>query len=203
MPPVNLISETQPGGGVPLYQLKITLKWSKPPIWRRVVVRGDMTLDRLHNVIQIAMGWTDSHLHQFIAGSGFSRTFYGRPDPEFADMGSATLNEKRYSVADLAPTAKRKFIYEYDFGDGWRHDVVAEKILPPDPAFKHPMCLAGANACPPEDCGGIGGYYNLLEILRDPQHPEHADMKDWIGGDLNAEEFSVKGVNLVFKRLKP
>ncbi|HQB15336.1 MAG TPA: plasmid pRiA4b ORF-3 family protein [Verrucomicrobiota bacterium] len=200
---MNLISETQPGGGVPLYQLKITLKWSKPPIWRRVVVRSDMTLDRLHDIIQIAMGWTDSHLHQFIAGSGVSRTYYGRPNPEFADMGSEMLNEKRYSVADLAPTAKRKFIYEYDFGDGWEHDVVVEKILPPDPAFKHPMCLAGANACPPEDCGGIGGYYNLLKILRDPQHPDHADMKDWIGGDLNAEEFSVEGVNRIFKRLKP
>jgi hypothetical protein len=199
---VNLISEVQAGGGVPLYQLKITLKWSKPPIWRRVVVRGDMTLDRLHNVIQIAMGWTDSHLHQFIAGSGFARTFYGRPDRESADMGNETLNEKRYSVADLAPAAKRKFIYEYDFGDGWQHDVVAEKILPPDPTFKHPVCLAGANACPPEDCGGIGGYYNLLEIMSDPKHPEHGDMEEWIGGELNSEEFSMEGVNSVFKRLK-
>ena len=113
------------------------------------------------------------------------------------------MNERRYTVADLAPTAKRKFIYEYDFGDGWEHDVVVEKILPPDPTFKHPMCLAGANACPPEDCGGIGGYCHLLKVLRDPQHPEHADMKDWIGDDLNAEEFSVEAVNLVFKRLKP
>lgn len=128
---MNLISETQPGGGVPLYQLKITLKWSKPPIWRRVVVRGDMTLDRLHDIIQIAMGWTDSHLHQFVIGSGFSRTFYGRPNPEFADTGSGMLNEKRYSVADLAPTAKRKFIYEYDFGDGWEHDVVVERFCHP------------------------------------------------------------------------
>jgi len=199
---VNLISEVRTGGGVPLYQLKITLKWSKPPIWRRVVVRGDMTLDRLHNIIQIAMGWTDSHLHQFIAGSGFARTYYGRPDPEFADMGSGILNEKRYTVADLAPTARRKFIYEYDFGDGWQHDVAAEKILPPDSAFKHPVCLGGANACPPEDCGGMGGYYNLLEILADPKHPEHDDMKDWIGGSLNASAFSVRGVNLDFKRLK-
>ena len=129
---MNLISEAQPSGGVPLYQLKITLKWSKPPIWRRVLVRGDMTLDRLHNVIQIAMGWTDSHLHQFIAGSGFARTFYGRPDPEFADMGSEMLNEKRFTVADLAPAAKRKFIYEYDFGDSWKHEVCVEKVLPPD-----------------------------------------------------------------------
>lgn len=199
---MNLISEIQPGGGVRLYQLKISLKWSKPPIWRRVVVRGDMTLDRLHYLIQIAMGWMNCHLHQFIGGSGFARTFYGQPDPEFADMGGETLNEKRYTVADLAPAAKRKFIYEYDFGDGWQHDVVAEKILPPDSTFKHPVCLAGANACPPEDCGGIHGYYNLLEILADPKHPEHADMKEWIGGELNTEEFSVEDVNAALKRLK-
>jgi hypothetical protein len=194
--------ESSSRSGAPLYQLKITLKWSKPPIWRRVVVRADLTLDRLHNVIQIAMGWTDSHLHQFMAGAGFARTYYGKPDPEFADMGSGTLNEKRYTVADLAPAAKRKFAYEYDFGDGWLHDVVAEKILPPDASFKHPVCLAGANACPPEDCGGIGGYYNLLEIMADPKHPEHAEMKEWIGGELNAADFNLEGINLVLKQLK-
>jgi hypothetical protein len=194
--------ESSSRSGVPLYQLKITLKWSKPPIWRRVIVRADMKLDHLHNVIQIVMGWTDSHLHQFIAGSGFARTFYGRPDPEFADMGSAMLGEKRYTVADLAPAAKRKFTYEYDFGDGWLHDVVAEKILPPYPTFKHPVCLAGANACPPEDCGGMGGYYNLLEIMADPKHPEHTDMKEWIGGEFDATQFSLEGVNAILKRLK-
>jgi hypothetical protein len=200
IPLVNYISETQSGGldRSGLYQLKITLKWSKPPIWRRVVVRANMPLDHLHGLIQIAMGWTDSHLHQFIVG----RTFYGKPDPEFADMGSETLNEKRYTVADLAPAAKKKFIYEYDFGDGWQHEVVVEKVLPPDPAFKHPVCLAGANACPPEDCGGIGGYYNLLEIMADAKHPEHADMKDWIGGELNAAQFDLNEVNAVLKRLK-
>jgi hypothetical protein len=199
---VDLISEVPSGGSAPLYQLKITLKWSKPPIWRRVVVRGDMTLDRLHNVIQIAMGWTDSHLHQFVVGSGLARTCYGRPDPEFADLGTETLNEKRYTVGDLAPVAKRKFIYEYDFGDSWHHEVVAEKILPADPAFRHPVCLAGAKACPPEDCGGIGGYYNLLGILADPKHPEHEDMKEWIGGELNTEQFSMDDINSIFKRLK-
>ena len=202
MGPMIRISEVQVGGGVPLYQLKITLRGSKPPIWRRVVVRADMTLDRLHTIIQVALGWTNSHLHQFIAGSGFARAFYGRPDPQFDAMGGGTLNEKRYTVADLAPVARRKFIYEYDFGDSWEHEVVAEKILPPDPAFKHPACLAGANACPPEDCGGIGGYYGLLEILADPKHPEHEQMKGWIGGEWKAEEFSVQGVNTVFKRLR-
>jgi hypothetical protein len=194
--------ESNNRSGVLLYQLKITLKWSKPPIWRRVVVRADMKLDRLHNVIQVAMGWTNSHLHQFIAGAGFALTYYGNTSPEFGGMGGEVLNERHYTVADLAPTAKRKFIYEYDFGDGWQHDVVAEKILLPDPTFKHPVCIAGANACPPEDCGGIPGYYNLLEILADPKHPEHADMKEWIGGDLDATRFEPAGVNTVLKQFK-
>lgn len=186
----------------PLYQLKITLKRSKPPIWRRVVVPGDMALDGLHDVIQIAMGWTGSHMHQFIAGRGFAVTYYGQPDPEFADMGGPILDERRYTVADLAPKAKRKFTYEYDFGDSWYHEVLAEKILPSDPAFKHPVCFAGAMACPPEDCGGIYGYYNLLQTIANPKHPEHEQMKEWIGGTWNTEEFSKERVNTVLKGIK-
>jgi len=85
---------------------------------------------------------------------------YGVPDREKDDFGTETLNEKRYTVADLAPVAKRKFIYEYDFGDSWEHEVLVEQVLPPDADFKHPVCLAGANASPPEDCGGIPGYYD-------------------------------------------
>jgi hypothetical protein len=199
---MHYISEVPVVGGIPLYQLKITLRRSKPPIWRRVVVRADMRLDRLHTVIQIVMGWTNSHLHQFSAGSGFALTFYGTPDPEFAGMGNQTLNEKRYTIADLAPAARRKIGYEYDFGDSWEHQVAVEKVLPPDAAFRHPVCLAGANACPPEDCGGIGGYYNLLEILGDPDHPEHEEMKEWIGGEFDPARFDLDGVNAVLKGLK-
>ncbi len=186
----------------PRYQLKLTLKWSKPPIWRRVVVRADMTLEDLHEVIQMAMGWTNSHMHQFIGGSGFKRVFYGRADPALGEMRGEMLDEQCHTVADLAPAAKRKFIYEYDFGDSWEHEVVVEKILPPDAAFKHPVCLAGAKACPPEDCGGVGGYSNLLEIMANPKHPEHEDLKDGIGGELTAAKFSLDEVNAMLKRLK-
>ncbi len=193
-----MIGLVEPSGGVPIYQLKITLKWSKPPIWRRVLVRADMRLDRLHNVIQLVMPWTNSHLHQFIVG----RTSYGVPDPEFADMGGEMLNEKRHTLADLAPAAKKKFIYEYDFGDGWAHDVVVEKVLPPDAGFKHPVCLAGANACPPDDCGGIPGYYNLLEALANPKHPEHSDLKEWIGGEWDPVLFDLEAANSCLKKLK-
>jgi hypothetical protein len=199
---VNYISEVHAVGGTLLYQLKITLRRSKPPIWRRLVVRADMRLDRLHTVIQIVMGWTNSHLHQFSAGSGFALTYYGTPDPECDAMGSQTLNEKRYTIADLAPAARRKFGYEYDFGDSWEHQITVEKVVPPDAAFKHPVCLAGANACPPEDCGGLGGYYNLIAILSDPKHPEHEETKGWLGGGVDPAEFDLDGVNAVLKRLK-
>ena len=195
------ISEVPVAGGVPLYQLKITLRRSLPPIWRRVVVCADMRLNRLHTVIQIAMGWMNCHLHQFSAGSGFALTYYGTPDPSSLGVGP-TLNEKRYTIADLAPKAGRKIGYEYDFGDSWQHQVAVEKVLPPDASFAHPVCLAGANACPPEDCGGIGGYYNLLKILASPEHPEHEQMKEWAGEDIDPTAFNLDRVNARLKGLK-
>ena len=179
-----------------------SLRRSKPLIWRQVVVRADLKLDRLHGVIQIAMGWKNCHLHQFIGGSGFRRTYYLTPNPEFGDMGGEMLDEKDFTVAELAPAAKRRFSYEYDFGDSWEHEVLVEKILPPDSAFKHPVCLAGANACPPEDCGGLPGYENLLAALADPKHPEHNDMKEWIGGGFDLTEFDVAATSAALKRLK-
>ncbi|HVI70390.1 MAG TPA: plasmid pRiA4b ORF-3 family protein [Pyrinomonadaceae bacterium] len=193
-----MISLNEPGAGAPLYQIKITLGSSKPPIWRRVIVRADMRLHRFHEVVQRVMGWTNSHLHQFIVG----RTFYGVPDPEYADMGNETLNEKRYTIADLASAARKKFHYEYDFGDGWTHELLVEKVLPPDSTFKHPVCVAGARACPPEDCGGIYGYYRLLDVLADPKHPEHQELIEWIGGEWDAEAFDLDVTNAVLKRMK-
>jgi hypothetical protein len=194
-----MIRQADPGSGAtPLYQLKITLRDCKPPIWRRIVVRADMKLDRLHRVIQTTMGWSDCHLHQFVVG----RVFYGVPDREGDDFGTDTLNEKQYTVADLAPMTKKKFIYEYDFGDSWEHEVLVEQVLPPDPDFKHPVCLAGANACPPEDCGGFPGYYDLLAALADPKHEQHEEMKEWVGGAWDATRFSLEDANAGLKRIK-
>jgi hypothetical protein len=192
---IGLVEST---GGAPLYQLKITLKYSRPSIWRRIVVPASFKLDRLHQVIQEIMPWTNSHMHQFIVG----RVYYGRPDPEFADMGSETLNEKRYTIADLAPGAKKKFIYEYDFGDGWEHEIVVEKVLPADAGFKHVTCLAGKNACPPDDCGGIPGYYNMLEIIANPKHPDHEHMKEWLGAEWDPARFDLDEANAALKRFK-
>ena len=190
-------------GKSPLHQLKIKLKWSRPAIWRRIVVPSDMTLDRLHDVIQIAMGWTNSHLHQFIGyGGKFDGGEFREPDPEINERDDDAVSEKNHTVADLAPRAKSKFVYEYDFGDGWLHDVMVEKILAPDPAFKHPVCLAGKNACPPEDSGGIPGYYDFLKKLSDPKDPEHEEMKNWIGDEWDAALFEIERVNAALKRLK-
>ena len=192
-----MIGLTENSGGTPLYQLKITLKYSQPKIWRRVVVPANLKLNRLHDVIQRVMPWTDSHLHQFVVG----RVYYGQPDPD-ADMGFETLNEKRYTIADIAPGAKKKFIYEYDFGDGWEHEIVVEKVLPPDTNFKKIVCLAGENACPPDDCGGIGGYYQMLEIIADAKHPEHKHMKEWLGGEWDMNQFDLALANDALKRFK-
>lgn len=191
-----------PGSAPSLYQLKITLKGSRPAIWRRVVVPADMTLDRLHAVIQIAMGWTNSHLHQFVGEGGrFDGGSFLEPDPEVGETGD-DLAEQDYTVTDLAPRPKSRFVYEYDFGDSWLHDVKVEKILAPDPAFKHPVVLAGEHACPPEDCGGIGGYYDKLQTLADPKHPEHQHVKEWLGSEWMAARFDVERVNAALRRMK-
>lgn len=185
---------------VPLYQLKVTLQGTRPPVWRRIVVRSDLKLHRLHRVIQDVMGWYDCHLHHFL--TDYAR--YTEPDPDDFEFGFGppTLNEKRYAVSQLAPVEKSKFTYEYDFGDSWLHQLVLEKILPPDGSFKHPVCLAGANSCPPEDCGGIGGYEDLKEIMANPKHPEHEEMKLWLDRDFDPALFDLDAVNLLLRRLK-
>ena len=193
-----MIGLVESPGGTPLYQLQITLKYSQPKIWRRILVPADLKLDRLHLVVQAVMPWTNSHMHQFIVG----RTCYGRPDPDFAGPDSQALNEKKFTVADIAPAAKKKFIYEYDFGDGWEHEIVVEKILPPDAGFKRVVCLAGENACPPDDCGGIPGYYQMLEIIADAKHPDHEHLKEWIGGEWDRARFDLDDASAALKKFK-
>jgi hypothetical protein len=167
-----------------IYQLKITLKYIRPPIWRRVEVPDDVTLDELHLILQAAMGWTNSHLHQFRVG----KIYYGEPSiDEFSDLNLKDESKARLNKVLSRP--KQKMIYEYDFGDGWEHEILLEKILPRDSTAKYPRCLGGARACPPEDCGGTGGYVNFLEAISDPDHEEHDEYLDWIGGEFDPEKF--------------
>jgi hypothetical protein len=183
-----------------LCQLKITLKWSAPPIWRRVLVRRDMPLDAMHDVIQYVMGWSDSHLHEFIVGTRKNQRRFGTPrDLFFAGEAPEVLDETLHTLDDLLHGNTKKFLYCYDFGDDWIHEVVLEKKLPPDPSFTHPVCLAGENACPPEDCGGIGGFYGILEIAADPSHPEHEEILEWLCEDFDPTAFDLDEAN---KKLK-
>jgi hypothetical protein len=139
----------QPTASSRLYELKITLRGSDPAIWRRIQVPGDIKLDRLHDVFQIAMGWTDSHLHQFV------KRPYVYSKPSGAPLsGAMERDERRFRLADLVQRKKASFTYEYDFGDGWEHDVVVENTVPVGSEEKCAVCLAGENACPPEGSGG-------------------------------------------------
>jgi hypothetical protein len=175
-----------------IYQIKVTLTGIKPPIWRRIEVPGQITLFKLHVVLQVVMGWTNSHLHQFI----IDKTYYGEPDPEFDDW----IDENRVKLSQLPLEEKSKFIYEYDFGDSWKHELRIEKILQVSDVKKAPICLKGSRACPPEDIGGIWGYEDFLEAIQDPNHPEHEDMMEWVGGQYDPEAFDVDEVNQYLKK---
>jgi hypothetical protein len=176
-----------------VYRLKVTLRGSRPPIWRRLEVYADVTLFRLHQILQVVMGWTDSHLHQFRRGS----TYYGQPDPEF---GMRRENERKVRLNDVLRKAKDRMIYEYDFGDGWEHDIVLEAIASTGNASPQACVLAGKGACPPEDVGGIGGYYGFLDAIRNPRHPEHREMLDWCGGHFDPETFEIDEINDYFRK---
>ena len=180
-----------------IYQLKVTLRDTRPPIWRRLLVPAGLTLEVLHDVLQMAMGWYDSHLHEFSIG----QKRFGKPDPEDGLIGLPTVgNERTAHLFRVLGKARAKAIYTYDFGDCWEHVIVVEKVLPPEPGVAYPICMGGKLQCPPEDCGGVPGYYNLLEAIRDPAHKEYEDMLDWVGGGYDPEAFSVDDVN---RRLAP
>lgn len=179
----------------PVYQLKITLKGSHPPIWRRLLVPSGFSLNKLHNVIQLAMGWTDSHLHHFIVDG----EYYSVPSP---DDFEPVADERNLTLGQAAPFEKHRFEYEYDFGDSWTHVIVVEKIQSPEPNVAYPCCVKGKRACPPEDVGGVYGYKTFLEAILDPKHEEHESFMEWIGGDFDPEEFDIDSVNGALMRVK-
>lgn len=175
-----------PSGSV--YQLKVTLQESEPAIWRRLLVQ-DTTLDRLSDFLIAAMGWMGGHLHLFMAGG----KHYSIPDPEWNDQDM--IDESTVKLSDIVSVKQRSFIYEYDLGDSWQHEVLVENIGPPEPGRRYPICLDGSLACPPEDVGGIGGFYEFLEAIGDPDHPEHEYLLEWAGGDFDPGAFDLNQVN--------
>ncbi len=183
-------------GDIPLCEVKITLRDTEPEPWRRVRVSAGITLDRLHAVIQCAMGWTDSHLHEF----EIHRKRFGMVlnDP-FDDDPPA--DERKVRLIDVAGPRMR-FIYRYDFGDGWEHEIKIERVLEPSPDPKTPVCLAGEFACPPEDCGGVPGYESLIAILAGPDNEEKDEMLTWLGAPFDPLAFDINAANKRLARLK-
>ena len=176
---------TAPGQSV--FQLRVTLDEVVPTVWRRLLVPGGVRLGRLHGMLQAAMGWTDSHLHSFTIGEQlFGSHFDDYPDEE--------LNEKDVTVT-RAIGGHRRFFYEYDFGDSWQHEVVVEDHTRLPWGLRYAVCLDGQNACPPEDCGGPGGYAGLLEVLADAGHEDHERLTMWVGGPFDPSAFDLGAVN--------
>lgn len=174
-----------------VYQLKITLKDARPPIWRRVLAPDNLTLNQLHQVIQVAMGWYDAHLHEFeIAGVS-----YGSPD---FDFGIDMKDDNRVRLSQVIGKNTKRFRYTYDFGDDWVHVIEVEKVLPYEQGRIYPFCLAGKRSCPPEDVGGVWGYESFLATISDPSDPEHEEMLEWVGGEFDPEEFDIEEVNAIF-----
>jgi hypothetical protein len=171
-----------------IYQIKVSLKYLRPAIWRRLLVEDRTPLSKLHRTIQAAMGWEDYHLHHFAVGG----ELFGVPDPEF-DM--EVRSERSARLRAVAPAVKSRFTYVYDFGDNWEHDILVEEILPLNPEARYPFCVTGKRACPPEDAGGVWGYARKLETLGNPADPGYEDIVEWMGEDFDPEAFNLLEVN--------
>lgn len=169
--------------GPVVYVLHVQLEDVEPPIWRRVVVNEDTKLPKLSKILEAAMGWEGYHLYDFQVGDGV--TFAG-PDSDHA------IDERKVTVQQILPRVGSTLTWQYDYGDSWNHTVTVEERNEPDPKARYPLVLDGARACPPEDCGGTGGYERLLESLADPADPEHDDMIQWAPDGYDPEAFDIR-----------
>lgn len=181
------------------FRVRVDLMYAKPPVWRRLVLPGDLMLDEVHEVLQIAMGWTDSHLHKFGVTSEPRRHAYFLSAYDVSE-GDEGVAEEDVRLDQVLTVKGDKLFYDYDFGDGWDHVVVVEEILDVPPPT--PICLKGKMACPPEDCGGLGGYEELADWVRGGYDPKATpmgmpagEMRDWLPLDWHPDHFSVDEVN--------
>ena len=180
-----------------IYQLRVSLNEIEPEVWRRLWVADTMNLAKFDRVIQAAMGWTNSHLHEFTIDG---RT-YGVPDPDWPSA-VPVLREQAYTVGQVLGDSVKRFEYTYDLGDDWQHTVTVEKILRPDETNVRPVCLAGQNACPPEDVGSSSGYMDFVQAMRDPTHEEHVAMWRWHGGPFDPAGFDLNAANAAIRKLR-
>lgn len=177
--------------GKGVYQVKVTLSGIRPPIWRRLLISPQATFQDLHRIIQIAMGWRASHLHLFQAADG---RLIGDPAEDEDDM-MGFRDETRLRVGSVLTREGQAIKYEYDFGDSWEHLVKLEKILPEGDEGQLPRCIKAARQCPPEDLGGVHDYYEFLDAMHDPAHPEHEGVKEWWGGEFDPEFVNLEDIN--------
>lgn len=180
---------------VEILRLRIDLENVTPTVTRTILVRATSKLSTLHTAIQCAMGWEDCHLHEFEKDG----VRYG-PVDLYDDLDDVELESEKKQLGTLFRTGKSTMSYLYDFGDGWKHVVTLEEQLPPDLSLRRPTCIAGDNACPPEDVGGSGGYMHYLEAVLDPQHEEHADMMAWRGPGFHPSHFSIEEAQVRLQR---
>lgn len=180
-----------------VYQFKVSLNNSKPSIWRRIVVPSNYSFWDLHVAIQDSMGWYDYHLHIFEIKDPRKniKVEIGIPDEEDEAFDRIVLADHKEKISKYFDENNSTARYEYDFGDSWIHTIKLEKILPATIGEKYPKCIVGKMACPPEDCGGIGGYYHLLSVISDPNNEEYTEMIEWLGGEFNPEIFDPKDVS--------
>ena len=181
-----------------LYQFRITLLEIEPPIWRRIQMK-DCSVDKLHECIQTAMGWTNSHLHQF----EMQGLVCGDPELVCDNPESFVgINSRETLISQIVPQsgARFQFSYEYDFGDCWRHEVLFEGCLASEKGVRYPVCLEGERCCPPEDVGGVSGYEEFLEVMADPSQPEHKEWMTWAGGEFVPERFDPKATTQAMRR---
>jgi hypothetical protein len=183
-----------------IHELELSLCEVEPRIWRRFAVRSNTTLAKLHEIVQVVMGWMDSHLHQFVTDD---ETHYAPLSPYGdPDWDERVSNSAKVRVHDVLPAKGARIMYQYDFGDGWEHVIEVVDIRPPEPGTKYPRCLAGERACPPEDCGGPYSYPEFLAALANPKHPEHEELTEWIGGKFDAAAFDLGEVNQVLAEFR-
>lgn len=167
----------------------------EPRVWRSLEVPADYHLGEVHRTLNAAMGWLDYHLHDFdVEGRR-----YGVPDTDWSIEGDSTIPEETVRLGELVAAGVREFTYTYDFGDDWRHTVTLDGIAPAEDGVFYPHCTAGEHAAVPEDCGGLPGFEEFIEVMADPKHPEHAEMVRWCGGEYDVDDFNVAEINRVLE----
>jgi len=174
-----------------IIQLKITLQGTKPVIWRRILVDKSTKFSQFHNIILATMGWYGGHLYEFsVPGLRI-----GEPHTDDEGWGDELVDASKMTLNSLISDRKIKFKYIYDFGDCWEHLIKVEKFWEKIEGIKYPFCIDGELNCPPEDCGGVWGFYNLLETIKDKTHPEHKEMLKWVDGHFDEEYFDKESIN--------